>query len=284
VCRALANFFTLVLANGQIPSEWERAYLFILYKGKGDKNNPDSFRGITLKSHLLKLFESLLQSRLLEWMETTGLLPSEQLAYRPRMSGVDHIFTLNILREDAVAKQGSFFVALIDLRKAFPSVNRVRLLNALSDAGVSDLTVAILRRLYVSDSFQLLLDGVPGTAVFVVVSGVHEGSCLSPLLFIFFIRDLPAVLNNAPHTAAVTINGKVRSTLVYADDVAEMSLTHAGLQVKINACYNFFEQKLLSVSPDKSEVVQFIRSRGSEAQCQLDFRETIHYLYLWSLY
>jgi hypothetical protein len=83
---------------------------------------------------------------------------------------------------------------------------------------------------------------------------------LSPLLFIFFIRDLPDVLNNTPRTAAVTINGKVRSTLVYADDVAEISLTQAGLQVEIDACYDFFEQKLLSVNPDKSEVLHFIRS------------------------
>jgi hypothetical protein len=97
VCQALANFFTIVLAQGEIPLEWERAYLFILYKGKGDKTSPDSFRGITLKSHMLKLFESLVQARLIEWMEDKKLLPPEQLAYRSRLSGVDHIYTLNVL-------------------------------------------------------------------------------------------------------------------------------------------------------------------------------------------
>jgi hypothetical protein len=274
ICRALANFFTLVLARGEIPAEWQKAYLFILYKGKGDKTSPDSFRGITLKSHLLKLFETLLQSRLMGWMESSGLLPPEQLAYRAHLSGVDHIYTLNILREAAVARTGSFYAAFIDLRKAFPSVNRVRLLNSLSSAGASDLTVAILRRLYVCDSFQLLLDGVPGTAVFVVVSGVHEGSCLSPLLFIFFIRELPTVLNATAGTAAPLVKGRSRSTLVYADDVAEMSLTQDGLQVEIDTCYDFFEHRLLSVNPDKSEVMRFVRSRGSIVSCQLNFRGT----------
>ncbi len=43
VCQALANFFTLVASQSEIPQEWEKAYLFILYKGKGDKNSPDSF-------------------------------------------------------------------------------------------------------------------------------------------------------------------------------------------------------------------------------------------------
>ncbi len=274
VCQALANFFSMVAANSEIPADWERAYLFILYKGKGDKTSPDSFRGITLKSHILKLFESLLHARLVRWMEKKKLLPVEQLAYRSGLSGVDHIFTLNILREDIVARKGAFFVALIDLRKAFPSVNRGSLLNDLTDTGVSGRTVSVLRRLYVSDTFQLLLDGVPGTMVFTVVSGVHEGSCLSPLLFIFFIRDLPSTVNRQPGIDAPSISNTVRSTLVYADDVAEMSLSAGGLQVEINTCYQFFEEKLLAVNPDKSEVIKFVRSRGIDVSCHFDFRGT----------
>jgi hypothetical protein len=129
---------------------------------------------------MLKFFESLLQTRLYAWMESKCLIPPEQLAYRAHHSGSDHIYALNVIRESAIAKKKKLFVAFIDLRKAFPSVNRVRLLQDLANAGASDMTVSILRRLYVSDTFQLLLDGVPGSMVFVVVSGVHEGSCLSP--------------------------------------------------------------------------------------------------------
>jgi hypothetical protein len=274
VCQALANFFSLVATYKEIPSDWEKAYLFILYKGKGEKTSPDSFRGITLKSHVLKLFESLLQFRLVRWMEKKNLLPAEQLAYRTGMSGVDHVFTLNVLREVAVAAKGAFYVALIDLRKAFPSVNRSSLLNDLTDAGVSGKMVSMLRRLYVSDTFQLLLDGTPGTAVFVVVSGVHEGSCLSPLLFIFFIRDLPRQVNSTVGIEAPQISGKARSSLVYADDVAEMSYTINGLQIEIEACYCFFEGKLLAVNPDKSDVIKFVRCRSTDTACSVDFRGT----------
>jgi hypothetical protein len=274
VCQALANFFNLVLARSEIPESWEKAYLFILYKGKGDKTSPDSFRGITLKSHLLKLFETLLQSRLCSWMEQTEALPDEQLAYRAAMSGVDHIYTLNVLRESIVAKKGKFFVALIDLKKAFPSIDRVSLLKDLVSAGVSDKMVAMLRRLYISDCFQLLLDGVPGTAVFVVVAGVHEGSCLSPLLFIFYIRDLPRAIDITVGDLAPRIQNRPRSTLVYADDVAEMALSHVGLQVEINACYDFFEGKLLRVNPDKSEVICFVKTRAVDFDFSCDFRGT----------
>jgi hypothetical protein len=96
VCLALANLFTIIMKTCETPDEWRRAYLFLLYKGKGDKTLADSFRGITLKSHMLKLFESLLERRLYRWMEARRLLPREQLAYRRGRSGVDHIFVLNV--------------------------------------------------------------------------------------------------------------------------------------------------------------------------------------------
>jgi hypothetical protein len=128
--------------------------------------------------------------------------------------------------------------------------------------GASDKTVSILRRLYLSDTFQLLLDGVPGTAIFAVVTGVHEGSCLSPLLFIFFIRDLPATVNLTPGIDAPDILGSNTSTLVYADDVAEMSLTLRGLQLEIDVTVDFFDQRELEVNPEKSEVICFCRPRA----------------------
>ncbi len=173
-----------------------------------------------------------------------------------------------------VANPGAFFVALIDLKKAFPSVSRSRLLNDLTDAGVSGQMVSVLRRLYISDTFQLLLDGVPGTAVFVVVLGVHEGSCLSPLLNIFFIQEPPSEVNTQIGIDAPTASGIVRSTLVYADDVVEMSLSANGLQIEIKTCYRFFERKLLAVNPDKSEVIKFVRSRTTDVSCHFDFRGT----------
>ena len=82
VCAALANLFTIMLRDTATPVEWERAYLFILYKGKGDKNSPDAYRGITLKSHMLKLFEAIIARRLSRWLDEQHLLPVEQLAYR----------------------------------------------------------------------------------------------------------------------------------------------------------------------------------------------------------
>jgi hypothetical protein len=52
----------------------------------------------------------------------------------------------------------------------------------------------MLTRLYTGDSFSILLDGVSSARTFQVNAGVHEGSPLSPLLFILFIAQLAEFL------------------------------------------------------------------------------------------
>ncbi len=193
-CRALANFMNLCVTEATIPDEWGRAFLFILYKGSGPKDNANNFRGITLKSQLLKLLESLLCERLRIWAESKQLLPREQLAYRPGHNGVDHLYSLSLLRDHAKANGHRLHAAFIDLRKAFPSINRQRLLDKLASLGVSDSFLRMLTCLYTGDSFSILLDGVSSAQTFQVNAGVHEGSPLSPLLFILFIAQLAEFL------------------------------------------------------------------------------------------
>ncbi len=262
VCQALANVFSIIYRDRWSPAEWERAYLYVLYKGVGEVGSANSFRGIALKSHLLKLFESLLCARLTRWLDSHSLIPTEQLAYRSCLSGTDHIFYLHVIRESEVARHGSFFAGFIDLRKAFPSVNRRRLLESLIGAGVSDKMVSMFRRLYTVDSFQLLLDGVPGTMVFTVVVGVHEGSCLSPTLFIFFVRGLPERVRGMQGIDAPVVAGITRGIIFYADDVTELAKSIAGLQINTDTTVDFFHEQELDINPDKSDFVQFVRPRS----------------------
>jgi hypothetical protein len=262
VCQALANIFTIIARECWVSPTWERAYLYVLYKGTGDVASVNSFRGIALKSHILKLFEALVCARLNRWLDSNGQLPPEQLAYRRSMSGTDHLFYLHVIRESEVQKSGEFFAGFIDIRKAFPSVNRRLLLESLVQAGVSDRTVALLRKLYSVDSFQLLLDGTPGTMVFTVVIGVHEGSCLSPTLFIFFVRDLPEKIRQVDGTEAPVVKGVARAIIFYADDVTELAKSIPGLQVTTDATVDFFRERELVTNPDKSDFVHFVRPRS----------------------
>ena len=56
--------FNLVLDHGYIPESWMLGIIKPIYKNKGDRNDPDSYRAITLVSNLGKVFTGILNSRL----------------------------------------------------------------------------------------------------------------------------------------------------------------------------------------------------------------------------
>ncbi len=262
--RALANFLNLCVQQAEIPDEWGRAFLFILYKGSGPKDDANSFRGITLKSQMLKLLESLLCERLRNWSELNNLLPAEQIAYRPGQNGSDHLYSLTLLREKVKAGGQFLHAGFVDLRKAFPSVDRQRLLNHLSSLGVSDYFLKILTRLYTGDTFQILLDGQASRQSFQVNSGVHEGSPLSPLLFILFVAGLIRHLqqNGGDRFGFRLHGGLLLCCLLYADDVLLLAVSREGLQRLIDLTCRFFESLGLNINPQKSDVVIFSSMRS----------------------
>jgi hypothetical protein len=235
--------------------------LHVLYKGKGPVDDPNNYRGITLKSQMLKMLESLLCSRLRAWAESHRKLPEEQLAYRPGKVGTDHLYSLSVLRERSRRRRKPLFSAFVDLRKAFPSINRQRLLDKLSAIGVF---LRVLSRLYSKDTFSLLLDGIASNQKFTVSKGVHEGSPLSPLLFILYISDLVEYLRRtgAEQGGLRLDDGTIICCILYADDILLLAETPEALQRLIEDTTSYFEAEGMSVNPLKSEIVNFSAARN----------------------
>ena len=93
---------------------------------------------------------------------------------------------------------------LLDIQKAFDTVNHSILLTKLKAIGLSRSAVNWFSS-YLSDRLQL----VDVCGVFFseakIENGVPQGSILGPLLFLIYVNDMPAV---------------VKHKLLYADDAA----------------------------------------------------------------
>lgn len=64
IVPVLANMFTFMLRLGHIPNDMKKGVIITLYKGgKKSKDDPASYRAITLSSVLLKLYETVLLNR-----------------------------------------------------------------------------------------------------------------------------------------------------------------------------------------------------------------------------
>ena len=99
VLSIIVKLFNIVLRTGFVPEVWCIGLILPLYKNKGDINNPDNYRGITLLSCIGKLFTAALNERLTSYIDASGSIGDEQAGFRHGFSTIDHIFTLHALIE-----------------------------------------------------------------------------------------------------------------------------------------------------------------------------------------
>ena len=91
------KIFNIVFKTGLIPKAWSEGIICTIYKNKGDPENPDNYRGITIFSCFGKLFTSVLNNRMNIYLDSMNLLCEEQAGFRKNYSTVDHIFNLKCL-------------------------------------------------------------------------------------------------------------------------------------------------------------------------------------------
>src|SRR5664279_3808065 len=52
-----------IVQESKITSDWSKSWMVKVYKGKGDALECDSYRGIKLLDHVLKIFERVVEKR-----------------------------------------------------------------------------------------------------------------------------------------------------------------------------------------------------------------------------
>ena len=91
-----------------------------------------NYRGISLLSVVAKVFSSILNNRLTDYLENNDILVEEQNGFRKNRSYEDHVLTLN----SVIQNRNSTFVTFIDSHKAFDTVDRDLLEYCLLQNGV----------------------------------------------------------------------------------------------------------------------------------------------------
>jgi hypothetical protein len=262
----LTELFNHVFDTGTVPDDWRKAIVSMLYKGKGKRDLPTNFRAISLTSTSLKIFETLIANRLSAWAEAQSLFTFHQAGFRRNFSTQDHIFTLSALQQKC-GKGKTYvntYVAFVDLAKAFPSISRPLLISKLQKLGVSNKVLNVIAALYAADSYQFLLSrGSLGSQTGTADCGTREGSCLSPLLFLLFVSDLPQFLEGA-HSLAPKFGEFILRVLQFADDTALIAIGRQQLQKLMDRFHEYCLLNGLRINGDKTEVINLRQgARGS---------------------
>ncbi len=146
---AILKLFNLVLKSGHFPEIWKENLITPIFK-QGEKYDPNNYRGITVSSNLGKLFCSIINDRLVQFIQEHKLLDNCQIGFMPKQRTSDHIYTLHTLIQKHVqqTKQGKIFGCFIDFQKAFDSVWHNGLFLKLIESGIGGRTYDIIKDIY----------------------------------------------------------------------------------------------------------------------------------------
>ncbi|UYV78505.1 hypothetical protein LAZ67_16001805 [Cordylochernes scorpioides] len=265
----LSNLFNKILTKSQVPSQWSKTIIQPIFKN-GDPNAPSNYRGIALISNLSKLFTSILKNRLSNWIENRKLIAENQAGFRRGYSCQDHIFTLTSLIQMTLSrKRRKLYAFFIDLKKAFDTVPHLLLWRKLALVGLSGRFIKLIQNYYAQMMAAVRWNG-SFTEFIKIQSGVLQGEPLSPYLFVIFINDLVATLDDSDLPGIYLPGHGTIHLLLFADDIVLFGESKINLRIKINLIKIYFEENGLTLNQSKSKIVVF-RNGGRLARSDVWF-------------
>ena len=218
---------------------------------KGDINNPDNYRGISLLNICSKIYSFVLNKRINNWVDANGLTGEEQAGFKANHSTIDHVFTIYAMIQKQLIRHRKVYIAFIDFKKAFDCVSRGKLWAVLKRNGINGKILQALQSMYAVVKAKVRV-GSDYTESFCCPRGLKQGEVCSPVIFSLFINELTRdVISNGIHGIQFSPDFYQLLILLFADDVALISDSPIGLQTQLNVLYDTAQRLDLVVNLDK---------------------------------
>ena len=187
--ECIVEAFNNILRTNKMPNDWRKSRMVPIFKGKGDVLECNNYRGI----ELMKLWERIIEARLREIIN----IADNQFGFRPGKSTTEPIFALRMLHEKYREKNKELHMVFVDLEKAYDRVPRELIWWSLRMKRVPEAYIKIIQYMYEDCQIQVTTrEG--NTDYFNVKVGLHQGSAISPLLFINIMDVLASEIDTEP--------------------------------------------------------------------------------------
>ena len=204
IAPSITHIINLSLRLGTVPQEMKYARVIPLYK-KGSKSDAGNYRPVSVLSIVSKVMERVVYDQVYEYIQNKQLLYELQSGFRKSYSTDTCLLHLTDYIKGEIDQGKLCGMVLLDLQKAFDTVNHGILLFKLRSMGFNENSVKWMYS-YLTGREQIV--DVNGTVSppSKITCGVPQGSILGPMLFLLYVNDMKSAVGC--------------KLLLYADDSA----------------------------------------------------------------
>ena len=269
--KKLANLLEIPMAiiinasfcSGVFPDALKIARITPIHKS-GDLTDPSNFRPISSLPYISKVYEKLMTNRILSFCNKYSIVYRKQFGFQPGLSTSNALIELTEQIYESLNNKNHQFTILIDIKKAFDSVNQNILLEKLSSYGFRGVPLAWFES-YLSDrQCYMEVDSVrSNTRIFNV--GIPQGSILGPILFLLYVNCLPRI-------------SEIFNTLLYADDTTMSSSGHDVRQLtdltntELTKLVDWTLSNKLTLNAQKTELIIFSNRLSNDNHVSLNLQ------------
>ena len=141
--KYIQPLITTIWKEEKVPSCWNTGSITSIWKGRGDKENPNNQRGITTSSSIGTILDSIIDNRIARTIPFT----QAQGGGKHGASTYDHLFILRAIIDIAKKQKRPLFLTFYDVSKAYDNVDNADMLKIIWDKGLRGKAWRILQKL-----------------------------------------------------------------------------------------------------------------------------------------
>ena len=234
--NVLASLFNMTFEE-TYPEQWAIAKVFTVFK-KGNANDTNNYRGISIQTALAKVYDGILRNRFELWFQ-----PDDEQAGGVAGRGcAEQLFTLRLLIDYCQKTRKTLYIAFIDYIKAYDKLDRNLLLRKLTDQGCGKKYLAALANSLKNSKNAL------GSEIFASSAGVKQGAANSCSLFTFYVNSTIKALKSFGNDEYL----ENFHSLLFMDDTVVLATSRNAMQQKLRLLNQEAQSIRMEIHPSKS--------------------------------
>ena len=247
IASSITHITNMSISQGQFPGELKLARVTPLFK-KGNKLDPSNYRPVSILCAISKIMEKIIYEQIYSYVTALNLLFEFQSGFRRSHSTDTCLLYLTDHIRKEIDKGKYCGMVMLDLQKAFDTVNHSILLSKLEALGFNSTSLKWVRS-YLGERQQVVDIGGTLSSPLTLSCGVPQGSILGPLFFLLYINDMKSACD-----CNLFLFADDSALLVSHEDKVVVENTLSSELVKVSRWLN---DNKLSLNLSKTESILF---------------------------